>query len=238
MLRATTVVLALLTVACGRSPAGGQGTVTVLAAASLAQPFTELEARYEAAHPGTDVVLSLGPSSSLVRQVSQGAPADVLATADETTMAALGSRAGPARAFATNRLAIVVAAGNPRNIRSLHDLADPSLTVVLCAPEVPCGRLGATALRKAGVDVRPRSFEVDVRAVVAKVGLGEADAGIGYVTEARAGGPVEVVALPPAEEITARQPIVALGGRGRPFVDLVLSDVGRQVLAAAGFGPP
>ena len=233
--------------ACGSAGGGGpgrvRGTVTVLAAASLQEPFTELGRRFEAQHPGTAVRFSFDASSTLARQVEAGAPADVLATADEASMAPVagaGLVSTPV-VFARNRLAILVARGNPHDIRAPTDLGRPGLDVVLCAPDVPCGRLAATVLDRAGADVRPRSLEPNVKGVVAKVTLGEADAGIVYVTDARAAGDqAEGVAIPDGQNVVTGYPLATVRAAPNPataarFVELVRAAEGRRVLAGAGF---
>ncbi|HWC10541.1 MAG TPA: molybdate ABC transporter substrate-binding protein [Acidimicrobiales bacterium] len=242
-------VVAALGTACGeggddRPAAGGvRGSITVLAAASLQEPFTELGRRFEARHPGASVRFSFDGSSTVARQVEAGAPADVLATADEASMAPVAG-AGLVSAplvFARNRLAILVARGNPHRIRALADLGRPGLDVVLCAPDVPCGRLAATALERAGAGVRPRSLELNVKGVVAKVTLGEADAGIVFVTDVGAAGRrTEGVEIPEEENAVTGYPLATV--RAAPnqeaaarFVELVVSEEGRQVLAGSGF---
>ncbi|MGH9280146.1 MAG: molybdate ABC transporter substrate-binding protein, partial [Acidimicrobiales bacterium] len=194
-------ILAALAAACGDDASAG-GSVTVLAAASLTEPFTSIGRRFEAANPGTKVTFSFDASSTLVQQVKAGAPADVLATADEATMkqATDAAAVGAPAVFAHNRLAILVAAGNPKGVRGLSDLGRSDLIVVLCAPEVPCGRFGAQALDRAGVSARPRSLEPNGKGVVSKVTLGEADAGIVYVTDARAAGPKAAAVDIPVEQ--------------------------------------
>lgn len=244
------VVLALGT-ACGgagqdRPAAGGvTGTITVLAAASLQEPFAELGRRFEARQPGASVRFSFDASSTLARQVEAGAPADVLATADEASMAPVvdaGLVSTPV-VFARNRLAILVAPDNPRRVRALTDLGRSDLVVVLCAPEVPCGRLAGAAIDRAGIDVRPRSLEPNVKGVVAKVVLGEADAGIVYATDVRpAGSRAEGVGIPAEHNAVAVYPMATVRAAANPaaakrFVDLVRSEEGRLVLAAAGFEP-
>ena len=229
----------------GRPAGAGRpmGSITVLAAASLQEPFTELGRRFEDRHPGTSVRFSFDASSTLARQVEAGAPADVLATADRPTMAPLadaGLVTAPA-VLARNRLAIIVARGNPHRVRSLADLGPGELDVVLCAPDVPCGRLAATALARAGVEVRPRSLEPNVKGVVAKVTLGEADAGLVYLTDLRAaGGRAEGVEIPAEQNVVTEYPVAMVRSAPNPaaaarFVDLARSDEGRKVLAAAGF---
>lgn len=240
------VPLAVLAAACG--PGGGEaratGNITVLAAASLTEAFGEIGRQFEAA-TGTRVRFSFDASSTLVAQAEAGAPADVLATADETSMGK-AVEAGTARdpvVFAHNRLTMVVAAGNPQGVGTLADLARPGLSVVLCAPEVPCGRFGGEVLARAGVTVQPRSLEPNVKGVVAKVRLGEADAGIVYSTDARSAGPeVAAVDIPVEQNVLAAYPIAPLRSSPHPdlaaaFRQFVVSGAGRQVLGGFGFLP-
>ena len=189
------LVLVLLLAGCGSSDASSSGAsppgadplaapLTVFAAASLTESFGELGRVYEQAHPGADVTFSFAGSQSLVAQVQQGAPADVVATADTATLDAVaGELAAPARVLARNRLAIVTERGNPLGLRTLADLARPGVTLVLAGPAVPAGKAARVALQAAGVQVAPVSEEPDVKAVVQRVALGEADAGIAYVTD-------------------------------------------------------
>jgi len=223
-------------------------TVTVAAAASLTEVFAALAQEYESAHPGVRIRLTFGASSALARQVNDAAPLDVLATSDEVSMKKVGD-AGNAAAptvFARNRLAILVGRANPEAIRGLADLARPGVVFVLCAPEVPCGRFGAAALEKSEVKARPASLEENVKAVVAKVTLGEADAGIVYATDVKAAGTkaegVDIdIAADPA--LTAAYPISVTRqagdeGAARGWVDFVLSERGRQTLTRFGFLAP
>lgn len=219
------------------------GTVTVLAASSLTESFNDMGRRFQTVHPQVSVAFSYGASSTLVAQANAGAPADVLATADEATMAQ-AVRAGSvtkSEVFARNRLAILVAKGNPKGVRTLADLARPDMVVVLCAAEVPCGKFGAEALAKASVRVTPRSFEANVKGVVSKVTLGEADAGIVYVSDVKAAGDkAEGVTIPDEQNVVANYAIALLktpqnGPAAAAFVAFVRSDEGKQVLAAAGF---
>ena len=220
-----------------------RGSIAVLAAASLTESFTEIGRRFEAAHPGATVNVHFDASSALVRQVTAGAPADVVATADEATMRQV-SEAGLAPdpvVFARNRLALVVGEGNPERIASLADLARPGVVAVLCATEAPCGRLAAQALERAGVRLRPRSLEPNVKAVAVKVALGEADAGIVYTTDVQAGAAgVEGVDIPPEHNVVASYAIATVASSVRPalaraFVAFVRSAEGASVLASAGF---
>ncbi len=221
------------------------GTLTVLAASSLAESFGELGRRFQVEHPGLRMSILFGASSSLARQLVDGAPGDVLATADETTMGqAVEGRAVEAPVvFARNRLAIVTRAGNPEGLSGLADLAGPGLVVVLCAPEVPCGRLASEALAKAGVTVEAASLEENVKAVVSKVTLGEADAGIVYVTDVRAAGDkVAGVDVHDAHNVVAAYPLAVATAAANPvaaraWVDFALGPVGQEVLAGYGFAP-
>ncbi|MCG2798799.1 MAG: molybdate ABC transporter substrate-binding protein, partial [Cellulomonas sp.] len=167
------------------------GTVTVLAAASLTETFTELAEGFEAAHPGVEVVLSFGASSALATQIVEGgAPADVFASASTSTMDTVVS-AAEAEApvtFASNTLQIAVPPDNPAGVTGLADLADPAVKVALCQPEVPCGKVAAKVLAAAGVAVTPVTLENDVKSTLSKVELGEVDAGLVYVTDVLAAG--------------------------------------------------
>jgi molybdate transport system substrate-binding protein len=248
--RALAVALALA--GCGDGEDGERegaaqaspAAITVFAAASLTEAFTEIGRQLESTGRAK-VTFGFGASSSLAQQIANGAPADVLATADEPTMRRAGERvAQPVTVFAQNRLAVAVGRGNPKGVRSLADLAKGGMILVLCAPEVPCGRFGAQALAKAGVEVEPRSLEPDVKGVVSKVSLGEADAGIVYVTDVRpAAGQLEEVTIPPEHNVVTRYPIAPLRDSTHPesaraFVDAVLSPSGRAVLDRAGFQAP
>jgi len=207
----------------------------VLAASSLTDAFTDIGKRYEK-RTGTRVTFSFAGSQELAAQVRQGAPADVLATADTATMQSVGGELPEgSRVFARNTLVVVVAPGNPGHVRSLADLSGVSL--VLGDPSVPAGRYAAQALRDAHVSVQPRSLELDVRAVLTKVELGEADAGIVYATDARSAGDA-VTSVPIAGSPVAAYPIAPLTDAGRQFEDYVVSPAGTAVLQHYGFLPP
>lgn len=227
------LLLALLLVltACGARP---DPPLTVFAAASLTEAFTEL-----ATLDDVPVELSFAGSQSLVAQVQQGAPADVVVTADEESMTALaGSVASEPVVLARNALAVVTERGNPLGVAALADLA--RVSVVLAAPAVPVGRAARAALDAAGVQVRPVSEEPDVKAVLAKVRLGAADAGIVYVTDLRAAG-ADVGGFPLPGAVNAYPGAAVRGGRvdaAERFLDLVRSPAGQQVLARYGFAPP
>lgn len=236
---------ALLVAGCGG--AGGGETLTVSAAASLTDTFTELETRFEAAHPGVDVRMNFAGSSTLSAQIVNGAPSDVFASADAAQMqkvVAAGLVAGEPRTFVTNRLQIAVPPGNPLGIRSLVDLTRPGLKTVVCAPQVPCGAATEQIEEAAGVVLTPVSEEPDVRSVLSKVTSGEADAGLVYVTDvASADDAVDGVDLPEADAARNDYRIATLVGATRPgtaaaFVELVLGAEGAAVFEAAGFGTP
>jgi molybdate transport system substrate-binding protein len=228
----------LILSACGStaSPGGSaslHGSITVFAAASLTRSFTRIGAAFEQAYPGTSVHLTFAGSSTLATQIKEGAPGDVFASADMPNMQSVanaGLLQGMPTTFARNRLEIVVASGNPRHIASLGDLARPGLIVVLCDAAVPCGRYGHEALEKAEVTVKPASLESDVKAVVSKVALGEADAGIVYVTDVRAGGSrVQGIPIPDTLNVIADYPIAVLKDStdvslAKAFVGYVLED--------------
>ncbi len=214
----------------------------VFAASSLTDVFARLESEFEAARPGIDIVVSHDGSSALAAQIEQGAPADVFAAADEVTMARVLAEAdGVPQVFARNRLAIAVEPGNPHRISGLADLADPRLVVVLAAPEVPAGAYAAEVLRRSGVAVSPDSLEHNVRAVAAKVALGEADAGIVYRTDVLAEGDrLDEVTIDDDHNEVADYPIVVVddGELARAFVDFVLGEHGSDALDDSGFEAP
>jgi molybdate transport system substrate-binding protein len=230
--------------ACGAPPAGDDVTLHVLAASSLNKAFTALGADFEAAHPGTQVKSEFAGSQDLAAQVRQDVPADVLATADTSTMDALGERVTDPQVFATNTLAIAVAPGNPRHITGIASLAAPGLKVVLAAPKVPAGKYAQEVLSHAGVKVIPVSFQESAAGVLAIVSLGEADAGIVYASDLRAAdGKVDGVAIPLTDNVIATYPIARLTDADSrfvadQFVKYVLSDAGQRTLSSYGFGAP
>lgn len=222
-----------------------EDTLVVLAAASLTDVVTDLAAQLEAAHPGLGVETGFAASSALAAQVVAGAPADVLVTASPATTATVTDALGGAPVVvATNRLQIAVPAGNPGHVTGLADLADPARTVALCAPEVPCGAVGAAVLARAGVTAAPDTLEQDVRAVLTRLRLDEADAGLVYRTDVlAAGGEVEGIELPADVQEETAYPALVLPDAPHPvaaaaFVDLLTGPDGRASLVAAGFGVP
>jgi molybdate transport system substrate-binding protein len=226
---AAALLLVVATSACGGSDSATK--VTVFAAASLTKAFGEEAAAYEKEHDGTDVVLSFAGSQSLVAPIQQGAPADVLATADEATMATVKDEVRDvADVFAHNQLAIVTAPGNPLHLTSLKDLELSGLKVVLAGETVPVGKAARRALDEAGLTVHPVSLEDSVTGVVGKVRLGEADAGIAYVTDLGDG-----VDGTPIAGTTTNLCIAPLTERGEGFVEFVQSAEGRAILAKHRF---
>ena len=249
-LAAVLAVAALALAACGGDdrPSGGSSgssnEIKVFAAASLTAAFTELGQQYTSANGGTKVTFNFAGSQALATQIQQSAPADVFASADLANMDKVKDLVGTPKSFASNLLAIVVEKGNPKGVKGLDDLGDGGLKVVLAAEEVPAGRYAKQILDKAGVSVTPVSQEDNVKAVVTKVSLGEADAGIVYVTDVSAGGDkVEGVDIPETENVTATYPIATVKAstaqdKAQAFMDQVHSAQGQQVLEQSGFLPP
>ena len=240
-MRKLAVVLGLLALSCGNSPAGSAPpTIDVFAAASLTDAFKALGSSFH----GANVRFNFAGTPTLVTQVEQGAQADVFASADTANMDKLkadGFVSGEPKVFAHNQLEIVVAAGNPKGITSLADLARPGVLYISAGPTVPAGKYAAQALAKAGVTVHPRSLETDVKSVVSKIELGEADAGIVYTTDVKAAGSeVTGVQIPDAYNVVATYPIVEVKGAKNSaaaagFIAFVLSAEGQAKLATFGF---
>lgn len=244
-----TAVLSACSGAPSAPPAtsGASGSITVFAASSLKSVFGKLSAKFENAHPGTRVNVSFAGSADLVTQLIQGAPADVFASADEKNMGKAveaGLVTGNPVKFATNTLTIVTGPGNPKGIAALADLTKPVVTVVVCAPQVPCGAAAQKVQDAAGVKLRPVSEESAVADVLGKVVSGQADAGLVYVTDAKgAGEKVAAIGFPESGAAVNDYPIAVLKESKNPvtaqlFVDLVTGPEGRQALTEAGFVVP
>jgi molybdate transport system substrate-binding protein len=227
--------------ACSPDEARSDDRLTVLAAASLTESFEILAQRFEADHPGVEVATSFDSSATIAAQVDAGAPADVVATADPRTMELMADVVEDPATFARNKLALVVPPDDPAGVGGLADLQQADY--VVCAPSAPCGSLAADLLEEAGVSRPPRSREVDVKAVLAKVALGEADAGLVYASDVvTAGDRVRRRPLPSDLTAATSYPIAVVTDAAHPdlaaeWVDLVLSDEGQQVLQEAGFTP-
>ena len=226
--------------------AGPTGTITVLAAASLTEAFTTLGKQFEAAHPGAKVLFSFGPSSGLATQITQGAPADVFASASQKNMDQVTS-AGDASSptvFAKNTMEIAVPPANPANVTSVNDLAKKSVKVALCQVQVPCGSVAKQVFDNAKITVTPVTEETDVKSVLSKVTLGEVDAGMVYVTDVRsAGDKVKGVEIAGDVNASTSYPIAALtkapnAAAAKAFVAYVLSPAGTAVLTQDGFLAP
>ncbi len=231
-----------------RAPAAqASGTITVFAAASLKEAFTEAAAAFERANPEADVTLNFGASSALARQIGEGAPADVFASADTANMQKVvdaGGIVGSPTTFATNSLEIIVAPGNPKGITGLADLGRSGVVYVTCGPEVPIGTYAAQVFDNAGVAApTPSSFEADVKAVVTKVTSGEADAGIVYGSDVKAAGTrAEGVAIAADVNVVATYPLGVTTEAANPegaaaWAAFVTGSEGQAILATYGFGP-
>jgi len=243
---AVTLAAIFLVAACGPTTASSTGpartTVTVFAAASLQPAFDRIGQKLQSTQ-NVVTTFSYAGTQTLTTQLTQGAPADVFASADVahmTTIESGGLIRGQSALFAHNRLEIAVAKGNPKSIHTLADLARSGLVVVLADASVPAGKYAQQALAKARVTVHPASLEQQVTGVLSKVALGEADAGIVYVSDIVTSGQVDGVAIPDAQNVIADYPIAVLKGTqnataATAFVDLVLSTEGQAILRAAGF---
>ena len=239
----------LLIGGCGspEKPAAENQKIMVFAAASLKKTFTDLGEQFNTENPGASVEFSFAGSSDLVTQLTQGAQADVFASADTKNMdkaAQAGVLAGDPANFASNTLTIAVAPGNPKKIASFKDLTQQGLNVVVCAPQVPCGSATQKVEQATGVTLNPVSEESSVSDVLNKVTTGQADAGLVYVTDAKgAGDKVAAMSFPEAAGAVNTYPIATLKESKNPelarkFVDLVTGESGQKVLDAAGFAKP
>lgn len=250
----------------GAGAAGAEtATLNVFAAASLTDAFNEIGKNFADAHPGTEMVFNYAGSNQLATQIGQGAPADVFASANKTQMktAIDAGRiiSGTERTFARNRLVAVTPAvtpaNNPAGIKTLQDLAKPGLKLVFAAKEVPVGQYALDFLEKAAADpafgpeyrdavlANVASYEENVRAVLTKVALGEADAGIVYTSDVVTVEPGKIVQIDIPDNLNtiATYPIAALQDSPHPelaqqFIDYVLAPEGQQILVKYGFMAP
>lgn len=256
-MRRTLLTVALSTIAIGVSACGGgdaesggsnggpSGEITVLAASSLTEAFTDLEKTFEAQHD-VDVKISFDSSSVLAEQAVQGAPADVLATADERTMGTVvdeGLTDGDPKTFAENILTIATPPDNPANVASLRDLESDDVTFAVCVPEAPCGNATQELFDLNDIDAEAATQEQNVKSVLTKVALGEVDAGMVYVSDAKAAGEdVDTVDAKMASQVVNPYPIAVLSDAAAPelaqeWVELVRGEEGQQVLKSYGFQP-
>lgn len=238
------------------APASSTHTLTVFAAASLTDAFGEIGRAFEASHPGIKVSFNFAGSQALRTQIEQGAPADVFASAGPSDMDTLVTEAhvnkSDVQSLLTNRLEVILPAKNPAALETLEDLASPGLKLVLAAPDVPVGKYSRQALDQMnavyGNDFGSRvlanvvSKEDNVKQVIAKVQLGEADAGIVYVSDAVAAPDLKTIEIPPSLNIIAHYVIAPVAGSSNPglageFVSYTLSPEAQPVLAKWGFGP-
>lgn len=223
------------------------GKIMVFAAASLKPSFTQIARQFKDQNPGVGVDFEFAGSSDLATQLTQGATADVFASADTAQMDAVGKAGllnGNPTNFASNTLVIVTAPGNPKKIGSFADLARPGLNVVTCQQPVPCGAATHRVEDNTGVRLNPVSEELSVTDALNKVTSGQADAALVYVTDAKsAGAKVATVNFPEAAGAVNVYPIgvlkkAPLAAQAQKFVDLVTSPTGQQILAQAGFAKP
>ena len=245
---------------CGGGDAEGQeqgGTLTVFAASSLTDAFSELAGTFEEQNPGTEVRQSFESSSTMLTQIQHGAPADVFASAAREEMTASakdGLLAGEPKIFVRNREVIMVPRDNPANVRSMRDLAKPGIKLVLAEDGVPAADYALEILDKANAEYgdgfkgevlsKVVSREVDVRASVSRVVLGDADATFGYASDYTPNirDRVRVIQIPENLNIVAPYPIAVLKDAKNPelarkWVDLVVSEEGQRVLEKWGFEP-
>jgi molybdate transport system substrate-binding protein len=249
VLGAGALVALFLPAACASGGAADTGVpagITVLAAASLTESFTQIGQDFQTRNAGQTVTFSFGSSATLATQITQGAPADVFAAASPATMKTVtdaGAAADPTN-FVSNTLEIAVPAGNPGKVSGLKDFADEGKKIAICAAEVPCGAAATTVFAAAKITPRPDTLEQDVKATLQKVSSDEVDAALVYRTDViAAGDKVEGITFPEARQAVNEYPIAALkdsknAGTAEAFVAYVQSPEGQAVLTKAGFGKP
>jgi molybdate transport system substrate-binding protein len=242
------------------SPAANYPSLTVFAAASLTEAFTDLGVAFKDRHPGTELIFNFAGSQQLAQQLAQGAPADVFASANQAQIDAAIEAGrinnGDSRVFARNKLVVIYPKENPAGLTGLIDLEKPGTKLVLAAKEVPAGNYALQFLEKASqsagynADFKEKvisnvvSYEENVRSVYSKVALGEADAGIVYATDVPKGNPdgVGVLEIPPDLNVIADYPIATINDSSNSrmtedFISFVLSAEGQEILTKYGFIP-
>jgi len=248
--RSVTALVSVTLVGTMIFAAGAQGktvkksTLTVFGAASLSQVLPELGKAFKAKYPGLKFTFSFAGSSTLAAQIVAGAPADLFFAAGPAPMAVVrnaNSLNGSPRNFASNSLVLVVSKVNPAGISALADLAKPGVKFVICAPQVPCGSASAKVLALAKISAQPVSLENDVKSVLTKISLGEADAGLVYRTDKSSG--VTQIEFPESQKAINKYPVAIIAGSkeakiSRAFIDFVLSPPGQAILQKIGFGRP
>jgi molybdate transport system substrate-binding protein len=232
--------------ASASSSAALSGSITVFAASSLKEAFTTIGKQFEAANPGVKVTFSFGASSTLATQITNGAPADVFASASPKNMQQVvtaGYASNPVN-FAKNVMEVAVPPSNPGHVTSVNDLAKSSVKTALCEPKVPCGVTAAEVFKNANITVKPVTLQPDVKSVLTQVELGNVDAGVVYVTDVHsAGAKVKGVEIPASVNASTEYPIAAISksanlAAAQAFVAYVTSSAGESVLKAAEFEAP
>lgn len=253
-----TLLLPIILTACGASspPKPAPQTLTVFAAASLTGAFTEIGAKFNEANPGITITFNFAGSQALRTQIEEGAPADIFAPANSKEMEALITEgfvtANTFRVFLTNQLVVILPADNPAALKKLEDLAIPGIKLVLAAEDVPVGKYSRQALDlmdtsfgagyKDKVLANVVSNEDNVKQVVAKVQLGEADAGIVYISDATATPELKSIEIPIDMNVIAEYPIAPITSTknavlAEKFIQYILSAEGQTILATWGFVP-
>lgn len=243
-LAAAILLLSSLSLLSACAGSAGGATLHVLAASSLTDVMAELGTRYGQLHPDIAIKPTYGGSQDLTRRLKEGQEsADVLVTADGTSMDAVDHLLSDRRVVAHNSMAIVVAPGNPLQLRGLADLADPRVRLVLGAPNNPAGRYAQQVFARAGMTATPKGTEIDARTVVTRVRTGEADAGIVYVTDLRsAGAAASGIPIPPEQNVVASYPAAVVKRSSHTtaaeaFVTWLASPEAQSILTKYGFAP-
>ena len=225
-----------------QTPASNSDTeITVFAAASLTQTFTEISSKFELANPGTKVTISFAGSATLAEQIKQGAPADVFASASQAAMSSVVREIPNPKTFASNRVVIAYPSANPKNIVTSQDLNNKDLIWIQCDHQVPCGAAADKALAVDGVTAQPKSLEPDVNSVLNKLLAGEVDAAIVYLTDVFANSNLKSLEF--SNKVSAGTSYSigtssTASSAAQDFVAFVLAQSGQDVLIAAGFDAP